>query len=38
VPSYVVHAATRLPSATRSLIVWTESGNIAVSCRRNSLT
>src|ERR1700756_5732845 len=26
VPSYVVHAATRFPSATRSLIVWTEIG------------
>ena len=26
VPSYVVYAATRFPSATRSLIVWTESG------------
>ena len=38
VPSYVVHAATRFPSATRSLMVWTESGKTAVSCRRNSLT
>src|SRR6516225_4865268 len=31
VPSYVVHAATRFPSATSSLMVWTESGNTAVS-------
>jgi len=38
VPSYVVHAATRFPSATRSLIVWTESGETAVSYLRNSLT
>jgi len=36
VPSYVVHTATRSPSATRSLIVWTESGKTAVSCRRKS--
>ena len=28
VPSYVVHTATRLPSATKSLMVWTESGKI----------
>jgi hypothetical protein len=37
VPLYVVHTATRSPSATGSLIVWTESGKTAVSCRRNSL-
>src|ERR1700760_3249642 len=37
VPSYVVQAATRSPSASRSFIVCTESGNTAVSSCRNCL-
>src|SRR5262247_3187786 len=37
VPSYVAQTATKFPSATRCVIVCTESGNTAASCRIKSL-